>query len=71
MKRGHRGGEIQRAGLGRFKRASSLKVIEAARFVRSIAEGQPHGATLADAVHSAQALDAMLASVESGAWVRL
>ena len=48
-----------------------LKVIEAARFVRSIAEGQPHGATLADAVHSAQALDAMLASVETGAWVRL
>jgi len=48
-----------------------LKVIEAARFVRSIAEGQPHGATLADSVHSAQALDAMLASAESGAWVRL
>lgn len=48
-----------------------LKVIEAARFVRSIAEGRPHGATLADAVRSAQVLDAMLASVESGAWVRL
>jgi predicted dehydrogenase len=48
-----------------------LKVIEAARFVRSIAEKQPYGATLADAVRSAQALDAMVASAESGQWVSL
>ncbi|HEY5877862.1 MAG TPA: Gfo/Idh/MocA family oxidoreductase [Nakamurella sp.] len=48
-----------------------LKVIEAARFVRSIAEKQPYGATLADAVWSAKALDAMVSSVESGAWVTL
>ena len=39
-----------------------LKVIEAYRFVRSIAEEQPYGATLDDAVRSAKALDAMVAS---------
>ncbi|MEW2399017.1 Gfo/Idh/MocA family oxidoreductase [Streptomyces sp. NPDC046862] len=46
-----------------------LKVIEAHNFLRSIAEGTPHGATLEDAVHSATALDAMSRSVERGAWV--
>ncbi|GGW98208.1 Gfo/Idh/MocA family protein [Streptomyces chartreusis] len=46
-----------------------LKVIEAYRFLRSIAEGAPHGATLADAVHSAAVLDAMSRSAESGSWV--
>ncbi|MBG0850902.1 Gfo/Idh/MocA family oxidoreductase [Streptomyces spinoverrucosus] len=46
-----------------------LKVVEAYRFLRSIAEGSPHGATPADAVHSAVVLDAMARSVESGAWV--
>ncbi|WP_171110683.1 MULTISPECIES: Gfo/Idh/MocA family oxidoreductase [Streptomyces] len=46
-----------------------LKVIEAYRFLRSIAEGTPHGATLPDAVHSAVVLDAMARSAESGAWV--
>ncbi|WP_328500440.1 Gfo/Idh/MocA family oxidoreductase [Streptomyces sp. NBC_00457] len=46
-----------------------LKVIEAHRFLRSIAEGAPYGATLADAVHSAAVLDAMARSAESGAWV--
>ncbi|MFF9804034.1 Gfo/Idh/MocA family protein [Streptomyces coeruleorubidus] len=45
-----------------------LKVIEAYRFLRSVAEGTPHGATLADAVHSAAALDAMARSASSGAW---
>ncbi|MFI1728294.1 Gfo/Idh/MocA family protein [Streptomyces acidicola] len=48
-----------------------LKVIEAHNFLRSIAEGTPHGATLEDAVHSATALDAMSRSAESGAWVNL
>ncbi len=48
-----------------------LKVIEAYQFVRSIADGSPHGATLADAVRSAQALDAMVESVATGTWVRL
>ncbi|ELS58213.1 Gfo/Idh/MocA family protein [Streptomyces viridochromogenes] len=46
-----------------------LKVIEACRFLRSVAEGTPHGATLQDAVHSAAALDAMVRSARSGAWV--
>ncbi|MER6418798.1 Gfo/Idh/MocA family oxidoreductase [Streptomyces sp. NPDC001137] len=48
-----------------------LKVIEAYRFLRSIAEGKPHGATLPDAVHSAAALEAMVRSAESGSWVSL
>ncbi|PKW11346.1 Predicted dehydrogenase [Streptomyces sp. 1222.5] len=46
-----------------------LKVIEAYRFVRSVAEGTPYGATVADAVHSAAVLDAMARSVQSGSWV--
>lgn len=46
-----------------------LKVIEAHRFLRSIAEGRPQGATLPDAVHSAAVLEAMVRSAESGAWV--
>nr|BBJ55474.1 hypothetical protein SAVMC3_81030 [Streptomyces avermitilis] len=46
-----------------------LKVIEAYRFLRSIAEETPYGATLPDAVHSAAVLEAMAASAESRAWV--
>ncbi|GGW49249.1 gfo/Idh/MocA family oxidoreductase [Streptomyces galilaeus] len=46
-----------------------LKVIEAYRFLRSIAEGTPYGATLTDAVRGAAVLDAMARSVESGTWV--
>ncbi|MDO0910041.1 Gfo/Idh/MocA family oxidoreductase [Streptomyces sp. DT2A-34] len=46
-----------------------LKVIEAYRFLRSVAEGTPHGATLSDAVRSAAVLDAMVRSARSGAWV--
>ncbi|MER6787488.1 Gfo/Idh/MocA family oxidoreductase [Streptomyces sp. NPDC000658] len=45
-----------------------LKVVEAYRFLRSVAEGVPHGATLADAVHSASVLDAMTRSARSGGW---
>ncbi|MER5184303.1 Gfo/Idh/MocA family oxidoreductase [Streptomyces sp. NPDC002896] len=48
-----------------------LKVIEAHRFLRSIAEGTPYGATLADAVHSAAALDAMTRSAGNGTWETL
>ncbi|MFC8516119.1 Gfo/Idh/MocA family protein [Streptomyces sp. NPDC057257] len=48
-----------------------LKVIEAHNFLRSVAENSPHGATLADAVHSATALDAMVRSAEQGSWVSL
>ncbi|MFV0132508.1 Gfo/Idh/MocA family protein [Streptomyces sp. HMX87] len=46
-----------------------LKVVEAYRFLRSVAEGTPHGATLRDAVHTAEVLDAMARSARSGAWV--
>jgi predicted dehydrogenase len=46
-----------------------LKVIEAYNFLRSVAEGTTHGATLDDAVRSATALDAMLRSAERRAWV--
>ncbi|KPC72823.1 myo-inositol 2-dehydrogenase [Streptomyces sp. NRRL WC-3753] len=46
-----------------------LKVVEAHRFLRSIAEGTPYGAAPADAVHSAAVLDAMTRSAEHGAWV--
>ncbi|MBB4711004.1 putative dehydrogenase [Streptomyces luteogriseus] len=48
-----------------------LKVIEAYRFLRSVAEGTPHGATLKDAVHSAAALDAMARSAQSGSWAEV
>ncbi|MEU8972872.1 Gfo/Idh/MocA family oxidoreductase [Streptomyces monashensis] len=48
-----------------------LKVIEAHRFLRSIAEGTPVGATLNDAVASAVTLDAIGRSAERGTWVDL
>ncbi|MFF0711803.1 Gfo/Idh/MocA family protein [Streptomyces bauhiniae] len=48
-----------------------LKVVEAYRFLRSVAEGKPYGATLADAVRAAGVLDAMGVSAESRGWVDL
>ncbi|WP_416984713.1 Gfo/Idh/MocA family protein [Streptomyces sp. T028] len=48
-----------------------LKVVEAYRFLRSIAEGTPYGTTLTDAVRSAAALEAMTRSAETGTWVDL
>lgn len=48
-----------------------LKVIEAYRFLRSVAEGTPHGATLQDAVRSAAVLEAMVRSARSGAWAEV
>ncbi|WP_281250027.1 Gfo/Idh/MocA family protein [Rhodococcoides yunnanense] len=47
-----------------------LKVIEAKRFLQSISEGTPVGATVWDAVRSAEVLDAMTESVSSGGWVK-
>ncbi|MFJ8276599.1 Gfo/Idh/MocA family protein [Streptomyces griseoviridis] len=46
-----------------------LKVIEAYRFLRSIAEKRPVGASLPDAVRSAAVVDAMIRSAAAGAWV--
>ncbi|WP_130330933.1 Gfo/Idh/MocA family oxidoreductase [Streptomyces sp. BK022] len=48
-----------------------LKVVEAYRFLRSVAEDKPYGATLADAVRAAGVLDAMAVSAESRGWVDL
>ncbi|WP_460061758.1 Gfo/Idh/MocA family protein [Streptomyces sp. YKOK-I1] len=48
-----------------------LKVVEAYRFLRSIAEGTPYGTTLTDAVRSAVALEAMTRSAATGTWVDL
>jgi predicted dehydrogenase len=48
-----------------------LKVIEAYRFVRSVAEGVPCGTTLDDAVWSAAVLDAMTRSARRGSWVEV
>jgi predicted dehydrogenase len=48
-----------------------LKVIEAAAFVSSISCATPRGASLADAVHSAIALEAMAESVRVGHWISL
>jgi predicted dehydrogenase len=48
-----------------------LKVIEAYDFLRSIAEGTPHGTTLADAVRGGAVLDAMARSAETGTWVKV
>ena len=48
-----------------------LKVIEAARFVQSIAEGKPYGATIDDAVAAADAVAAMQASARERRWVKV
>ncbi|MEE3850959.1 Gfo/Idh/MocA family oxidoreductase [Gordonia sp. LSe1-13] len=46
-----------------------LKVIEAARFCESISDPSRAGATVDDAVRSAEVLDAMTTSVREGTWV--
>jgi predicted dehydrogenase len=58
-------------GAGLAMSYDDLKVIEAANFVRSIADGKPHGPTIADAVHSARALEAMELSARTGRWVEV
>ncbi|MFJ2166385.1 Gfo/Idh/MocA family protein [Streptomyces griseofuscus] len=58
-------------GAGNAMGYDDLKVIEAHRFLRSIAEGTPYGATLADAVRGAVVLEAMAESVVSGKWIDL
>jgi predicted dehydrogenase len=45
-----------------------LKVIEAACFFASIADGKPHGATVEDAVASARVLGAMTQSAQTRRW---
>jgi len=58
-------------GAGIAMSYDDLKVIEAARFLRSIADGKPHGATIDDAVSSALALDAVIDSVRTGGWTEI
>ena len=58
-------------GAGIAMSYDDLKVIEAYRFLTSIADGVPRGATLADAVAAAEALDAMSRSAATGAWATL
>ena len=48
-----------------------LKVIEAHRFICSIAEGVPQGATIVDAVRAAEVVDAMALSARERRWVTL
>ncbi|MEO7262533.1 MAG: Gfo/Idh/MocA family oxidoreductase [Jatrophihabitantaceae bacterium] len=58
-------------GAGIAMSYDDLKVIEAARFLRSVEFQTPHGASVEDAVHSATALHAMADSVSRGSWVTL
>jgi predicted dehydrogenase len=46
-----------------------LKVIEAARFLTSIASDTEVGSTVADALAAARVLDAVAKAAESGQWV--
>ncbi|MFC4065944.1 Gfo/Idh/MocA family protein [Actinoplanes subglobosus] len=55
-------------GAGIAMSYDDTKVVEAAGFLRSIADGVPYGPTLDDAVAAATALDAMLTSVRTGRW---
>ena len=48
-----------------------LKVIEAARFLRSVADGKPQGATIDDAVAAADVIAAMQTSARDRRWVKL
>jgi predicted dehydrogenase len=46
-------------------------VLEAARFLSTIVDGEPRAATLADAVAAARALEAMEESAAERTWVHL
>jgi predicted dehydrogenase len=48
-----------------------LKVVEAERFVRSIAQGHAVGATISDAVAAARFAEAVTRSIDERRWVRL
>ncbi len=56
-------------GAGNALGFDDLKVIEAFRFLRSVADGRPYGATLDDALYSATVLDAMVLSAETRTWI--
>jgi predicted dehydrogenase len=48
-----------------------LKVVEAANFLRSVADATPHGPTVDDGVRAALVLDAISESVRTGSWARV
>ena len=48
-----------------------LKVVEAANFLQSVAQGTPCGPTIDDAVRAAVVLDAVSESVRTGSWARV
>jgi predicted dehydrogenase len=56
-------------GAGITMSYDDLKVIEAERLIRSIATGQPMGATIEDALRAAEIVDAMAESAANRAWV--
>ena len=58
-------------GAGTAMGYDDLKVIEAYRFLRSVVEGKAHGTTLADAVRSAEILDAMAQSAQTRSWISM
>lgn len=58
-------------GAGNAMGYDDLKVIEAERFVRSIAEGKPYGATIDDAVVAAAAVAGMQVSTTERRWVEI
>ena len=58
-------------GAGNAMSFDDLKVIEAARFVRSIADGKPQGATIDDAVAAADVVAAIQTSARERRWVEL
>lgn len=58
-------------GAGIAMSYDDTKVVEAAAFMRGISEGVPHGATVEDAVRSAEAVEAMARSAATAAWVML
>jgi predicted dehydrogenase len=45
-----------------------LKVVEAQRFLQSITDNRPVGATIWDAVRAAEVLEAITESVHTGSW---
>jgi predicted dehydrogenase len=64
--------------LARFQPASGiamsyddLKIVEAYRFVHTIATGEVSGATIEDAVYAAEIIEAMAESAQSRRWVTL
>ena len=58
-------------GAGNAMGFDDLKVIEAARFLRSVADGRPLGATIDDAVAAADVIAAMQTSARDRRWVKL